>query len=395
MVKRVNSRAGAPLIVSPEVDPADENNAGAETGLEMEQDELQSIIEQLGGVGGSDAMLKVYRFNESREREFCFNARQEDVPTLEERLSDAYNGGRFEVVIYTPSATGAARRKTVALNIAKRSDWRPQSEKEQAAAPDVMQFMREMMDRQNTTLTEIMKASREQVKELAETLKQQPQGSGLDNALDLITKVKTAFGEPTRAAGGVSEVIETLAAVEQIKKIVAGDDDERDGGGGVADVLREGLGFLREAVAESRAKRMAGAPAAGGGAASVDQEENMNLILRKKLSPALFDLCHLAQAGRNPVAYAEVTLDKIPEQYYSQVIDILGDDDAHAVENLIEIEPHVNDYRPWFTQFCAAIRTALATEDLTSGEDGATNSTDHTGSPDARTATGGDRGRSD
>jgi hypothetical protein len=323
---------------------------------ESHERDLAGVIAALGGEVGTDVLLKIYRKDsKTNKREWVVDAKPEDMP-LEPMLQAEFGGGLYEVDVYSPTPGGSkSKKRTVGLPIATRRE---------VPAAAVPQFNMAEMFKQ---LAESQAKSVEQIAGLL-TLKMEnmvlkagggAQPMGVEEMLKLFALFKEL--SPSQKSGGLSDMVRELAAMREVMPDLFGSNNGMTGW----DAALKAMDKLAGAVTANG--RPAALPPAAGGAVdtNIEQEEGtdvFNFMLRQKLE----QLCARAAAGGNPAVYAQVVLDELPEKYDGILLEVLGENNDQAADNLIAICATVEHYRPWFIQFCQVIRAAfLPVEDLT------------------------------
>lgn len=323
---------------------------------------LDQVIELLGGKTSNDILLKVYREIGNKEIEWCFDASPDALP-LEPFLLSEYGGGVFVVHIYSPTRRGnKGKRKEVTIRVAKRlTPPTPPANQIETLVDGMMranaEMMRQFAEQQRLALENTLLRS-------GAANSAAPQGLTVEGLLQLMPVLKQMGGGESK--GGVAQLKDALALINEMRELApagGGDGNELLGYVKViADLAKNAPRPLPVAHQQSDAEfleSMGRSPAPR--AESTSEGDMFGIVLKGKL----WELCDAAARGGRPDVYAEVILDQVPEQYYPDLLDLIGDDDATALKNLSQISPRVKEFQPWFAELAALIRGAFVADALT------------------------------
>lgn len=323
-------------------------SAGSKIAASAEERTVQDVLESLGGVADDDVTLKVWRRDRRNgSKEWCADYTLADLP-LESVIAEQHGGGHYVVQVWLPNPgrRGASPRGSATIRIS--DSVRPAAKQVEASASPQIN-VEQLVEKLAVGITSALQPVLAKVAA--------PAASPINGiSLEQLATLQKLFG----GAQQQKDPIQQMREFAELKKVMA----EVFGEGGGGDDTLDRIGRIFEGMKELAQQR-----AAVGGAAAVpgipspddiDQEAHMlQMVIREQLA----GLCFAASSGSNATQSAQLVMERIPEQYDSKLLEILGETDAEAVNNLVAIYPGVEQHRAWFTSFCAAMRNAYEPDD--------------------------------
>ncbi len=322
--------------------------------LEEDKEEmaLESVFSELGVDVSDDILLKVYKSDLGKDAH-CFDCLPEGINGIEERLRIEYGKGDYKVKIMTPTPQGRkALKKTVKLSI------NTPLEKEEViidtSNDDFKSVINMMMESQNKMMAMFRESQLEtQIKNqelmlsvLSKNDKEQPT---LLETMALLKQMQPDQKDP------METVLSMLNINREIKKELKEDSPEPEGSMGQ---LINGFNTLVEA-----AKNNGNQPQPQPQPHPCAKDQDMNFLIKNKLKNHLKLLCIKASENKNTGLWADLTVDEIPNQFYPELINILGTDNETAFNAFAQINPDINGFKPWFMQLISEIRLCFESDD--------------------------------
>jgi len=308
---------------------------------------------------------------------------------LEERLRDEYEGGDFIIKIYSPNPRNKNRpsmRKSIKVSVAivKRNHAPVLPMAQQSNDTDAIM---QMIAANNKSQQEMM------MRFIEMNANNKSEGMGLQEVIQLTTLLN---GNANRD-DPIKLVRDLLATTGEMKALVGTDEKPNDN----MSMLNTGLSAIIELA---NANKGATAPAAvapppntpaaippkaqqappAPSAQPTGQDENM--FVKMAIAKHFKFLVKQATEQKDPLLYAEVTLDQIPEAYYVKLYDLI--EQSNFMDKFAEIEPAVLGHEAWFIDLRNGLLAALS-DDETPENTGQVDEVDELGdNPDSTTENG-------
>ncbi len=335
---------------------------------EFEQNALDNVITALGADSVTDILLKVYHLNDiTNKEEWCFDCDPEALP-LENRLLSVYGGGEFAVRVMTPTPEGRkSLKRKIKISIAKPVEKDKQEiDNSGDNLKNVMSSMMEVMSKNQTNMMQMFRESQLESQNKTQEL--------------LITVLGNKDNQPVQPT-----LLETMAALKaltpdtkdplvvfgemmkmnrEIKEEMTPETPPAEGSFGQ---LMEGANKLMDMAsnAPKAPPQMAPQqvhqqqPTLKPPEQLEKEQQDMNALMKMKLKSSLNMLNEKAKTDSNPALWADVTIEEVPEQYYQQLMDALGENDEQGFINLMSINPVIEPNKEWFIAFIGEIRAAF------------------------------------
>lgn len=383
---------GAALAQSPQqtedaIEVAGPAVAALPTGI-PEHDALSSMLSELAG--SASAKVTVYRVSKNGPMAYVF-ACAPDAFSLDD-LRDNYGGGDFRLFI---SKNGQLYRN-ILVSVERSSDPAApavavsRSNHEPSAVETLAAAMRDGFARQAEALREVA------------AMRAAPPASpfaGLDlpaviTALATLLPALRPLPAPIPRDGGEGSINMLLKGIELAREL-------RENGGGeepsmmgvLKDLIRSPM--MAQAVAATMQPQVQrnptvrpGAPPGGGGAApapalaapqqsfaretsSQPATDDPAMLQQAMLKHYLGILCAKAATDADPVLYADVVLDNMPDE----MLEKLMAEQPTPVDALIRLHPDVAQYRDWFALLVGTVAEAYNAPP--EGEEGTDDASQH------------------
>jgi len=355
-----------------------------------QEDGLSLVLEDLGVESGEDILIKVYQQDSLGKDAQCFDCTPEAINGIEDRLRDSYGAGDYKLKIMTPTPRGGKSiKRVVKLSIATPIEPEKVEPEKGDDIGSVISNMMDAMQTQNTNMMNMFRESQLQsqnkTQELIITMMANKSSDEKQPSfIEQLAALKAIMPEPEKQKDPMESILAMLNVTEKVKETISPEPAPAEGSMG--QLLTMGSQLIEAAknspkqappvqqnvttqVNDHPQKQIENPP----------EQPDMNIIVKQKLKNHLQVLCTKAAENRNPALWADLTIDEIPEQFYPQLIDVLGSDDEVAFVNMSEINPTIIEHREWFLTFIGEIRAAF-----TDDSDGEVNDDD---TPDLTTST--------
>lgn len=352
----------APEVAAPAVDPLEEIASG-------ERDSLSALMGELVGV--DDATVTVYRATRNQPQAYMFKCSPASF-SLDD-LRDKFGGGEFRVYITRGGEPWRNRRVIVEQ---KAGGMPSEIEAKPSAVDALAAVMREGFARQ----AEIM----------ATLARPAPSSSSMFSGMDLPAVITAAAAAitalrppPAPAPAPVADSGRSVdRAMDMLMKGIELAQTMGGGGGGGDDpslmaLLRDFVkspmlaqavsSTLRPAVAAPSFQParpvapMQSQPAVAAPVVPVAQEETA--MVNPLIAHYLGALVGFAAEGSDPTLYADLILDRLPDETLRGLLDAKPD----PVTVLAGINPKVLQHRDWFVELVETIRAALGSDSAQNG----------------------------
>lgn len=312
--------------------------------VNAELDALEGMISEFSGA--ADTVVNVYRQGEGKNLSFLFRTNPGEMTGGEimERCRDNYGTGDYRIHIRQGPRLRA--NKPFSVEAKKIEENAPQN-----GGLDTMAF-----------ITMMQENSRQNMQMFSEAMKAFAANQNNAPSFDPVA-MQAANMQTIAALKKLSEPQDVSGkAVDMLVQgiTLAKDLQPKDGETNTSDILLQALKTFGEPLANAANQIQANQGTPGNGAAlpppgdqqaASDAEREREMGLRKMmLKQQLGFLVQNAAAGKNPELYAELLLDQIGEE---RVLEFVGKPDA--MDQLVAIDPNVEQFRPWFEALRAHI----------------------------------------
>jgi hypothetical protein len=352
---------------------------------EIEDDPTLKVLAELGAAGHG-AHVNVYREAVRPGGPEAFLGKWAAAEFTLEDLKARYGGGTFRVRGYRPRREGESGPNNMRLFVNERvlieqaKDDLPSLAVTPRNDPDMLGAIRLMIEANNENTRRILEAmAASRAAPISE-----------DAILDKLAKYKTLFGgndggfSPDRMIGFLTSVVGAATGMKELVGDSAGKEtNELDILGKAIDKFGEPIA---EAIANFAGKPRAALPAPTGATVRPPNthpaqspqhhiqpqpqpqqpEEDVNIIFRTMVAGHLKTLCAKAAAQGDPVLYAELIVDEVPEDKLQELLGV-----PDWFDKLCAIEPNVRNYPAWFGELAGEVTAILQAppEDDISGTD--------------------------
>jgi len=327
--------------------------------VELEKNKsLENVMGELGVDYSDDILLKVFK-SEMGKDYHCFDMLPEGINGIEERLRSEHGKGDYKIKIFTPTPQGRKSiKKTVKLSITV-----PISNIENNVNKDDSKDIKSVINLMMTGQIEMMNSFREsqlenQVKtqELMLSILSNNNNKDTPSLLETMSLLKQL--QPVQK-DPMETVLSMMNINREIKKELTDDISKPEGS---MSQLISGFNTLIEASKirsfEENNKNIK-EKVVNYEENEINENENMNLILKKQLYNHLSMLCIKAEQKKNPRLWAEITIDEIPIIYHTKIEDLLSNNDDNAYKLMSDIQPKIINYKSWFYEFIAELRDII------------------------------------
>jgi len=314
-----------------------------------------------------------------------------DAFNLDE-LRDEYGGGKFRLYI----SKNGKLYKNISVNVAPPKNYgknyeEPKKDNTETMSNMFMQFM-EKQDQKNN---EMMQMMFQMITALAGNRNNNNE-FGPKDMMQIMVQMKEFLGGNPQQGQSTKEQMEMLFKGIELAKDMGGGDDSavsliketmRTFGGPLAKAVDQYNETQKKQIDRiNHQTQMAPAPVRQhiptqqGNINQTEKtgNEEMN-VLKMAIKPNIKMLLAQAKSQKDPQLYAEVLVDQIPDAFFDQFVSYVMDD--NLVNNLVEIEQEVANYKSWFESLHTEIKGVL--EDIA----GAVDTTDKAAENGKRTDT--------
>lgn len=346
--------------------PADDDEPAPLTAeQEAELDAIEYLL-SLGGESGSRYRVDKLPSNPPKpgEREaYCMDYSRDTLSLS--AIRETFGGGTYKITAYGPNSRYAGQRRVTIAELPKAM----QPPASTAPSGDLAAILAAAKG-DGTAMTVLMKVLESQGQMLAALLSKSPQPSG-PTTIEILQLIREMKADQPKATEG--SAVDLLLKGIELGKEFAGDAD-----GGMLGVASKGLDILRPLVergatpattAAPQPRQALPAPAATAAAPAPASTAETDPMLKQLnwLRQQTTVLCSYAARGKNPGLYAEVLLDNLPDYIDAdELAKRLAE--PNAIAQLVQLNPDVAKYQPWFEELRKAIIGFLRDDEPAPGD---------------------------
>lgn len=333
---------------------------GADDFNDDEPDEV-AVRRILSGLGDESAgvLVTVYRLDDKNQKEYLFECQPDDFAM--DNIRDDWGAGKYR--IYARNSAGH-----FVLNRVVRIAAPLKSKQSDSQAVDLMSVITKLGEQQAQAANDM----RTMILELM--IKNQPAAQSF-NPSDMMTSMVTTMAAVQKMLGGNNKTdpVDMLLKGLDLADKFGGGDRETGMFDVMKEVIRQAGGPLAKAAEasianqETQPPRRRAAPGKNKTAIQNPKQPPGNPaptpaeVAMEKLSKNIGSLLVQAKRNSDVSLWAELVIDSIPDNQWDQFSDLIFT--ADVVDRMAQVNPEVDQYRPWFEQLVEKIRWELTDTD--------------------------------
>jgi hypothetical protein len=330
-----------------------------------EEDEIKAIFAELGTEFTTGSVTITKRNVQTRKFEWLDKLAAADFLASGMPFLAQYGAGDYMLSIYAGGRAGVARRKLVTVHEAAGRREQAKVAAAQGISPAVAPEI--------SALAEGLKQTQMLLAQLAQNFARPPQQEGIADRLKEYLMIQQAFGGANQNQNRNND---PFTMMKSVMDLVRDMQPPGEGAGGMMDLAEKFITkfgpLITKAVETAQEQAPALAPPAaqplarpaqqpiarpGNGGISQTPEENEIMFQQQMLKFFLNTLISAASLNADPVTYADMILDQVPEEIVEKWIE-----SEDLMRELAKHDPRVSTFPQWFAQLREAIVERRAEE---------------------------------